>query len=58
MALIQVHTSQNLAIVLTKCLPKAQHQICIQMVEVTQFKVVIYVSKWDLVGVKALNDVL
>ncbi|KAH7387965.1 hypothetical protein KP509_16G051000 [Ceratopteris richardii] len=33
--LIKVNTSQNLADALTKCLPKAQHQLCIQMVGVT-----------------------
>ena len=32
--LIKVHTTQNPTDVLTKCLPKAQHQICIQMVGV------------------------
>ncbi|KAH7301632.1 hypothetical protein KP509_23G035000 [Ceratopteris richardii] len=33
--LVKVHTSQNPADVLTKCLSKAQHQLCIQMVGVT-----------------------
>ncbi|MCO5566647.1 hypothetical protein L7F22_020324 [Adiantum nelumboides] len=33
--LVKVHTSQNPADALTKCLPKAQHQLCIQMVGVT-----------------------
>ena len=33
--LIKVQTSQNPVDVLTKCLPKEQHQICIHMVGVT-----------------------
>ncbi|KAH7315351.1 hypothetical protein KP509_21G045900 [Ceratopteris richardii] len=33
--LVKVHTSQNPTDVLTKCLPKAQHQLCIEMVGVT-----------------------
>ena len=33
--LIKVNTSQNPIDALTKCLPKAQHQLCIQMVGVT-----------------------
>ena len=33
--LIKVDTSQNPADALTKCLPKAQHQLCIEMVGVT-----------------------
>ncbi|MCO5560756.1 hypothetical protein L7F22_014376 [Adiantum nelumboides] len=33
--LVKVHTSQNPADGLTKCLLKAQHQLCIQMVGVT-----------------------
>ncbi|MCO5591755.1 hypothetical protein L7F22_045747 [Adiantum nelumboides] len=33
--LVKVHTSQNPADAFTKCLLKAQHQLCIQMVGVT-----------------------
>ena len=32
---IKVNTSQNPAYALTKCLSKAQHQLCIEMVGVT-----------------------
>ena len=48
--LIKVHISHTPADVLTECLPKTQHQICIQMVGVTQLKGVIYTLSGKLFG--------
>ena len=56
--LTKVHTSQDPADLLTKCLLKAQHQICMQMVGLTYLKGVIFSFKWEVIGVKALNDPL